>query len=231
MPDRNMPDWNMPDWKKLVREHLESTQLPRHAHDEIMSELAAHLEETYEAACARGMNETEARKITLQEVDNWAVLAANIRHATQEDPMNHRTKTLWLPGLASLAAASLFLLALTQLSLEPQFLVRLNSGLGRSLYVAWLCAQILFGALGAYLSRRAGGTRTARIVAATFPAIVLFGLWAFWIPVSALLEHNAFVLRHPIYYALGIVIWVLPPAITLFLGAAPFLKERKLREA
>jgi hypothetical protein len=222
----------MTDWKKLVRERLGSTQLPRHVHDEIMYELAAHLEETYVAALTRGMNETEARKIALQEVDDWPVLAANICHAkSEEDPMNHRTKTLWLPGFASLAAASLFLLALTQLSLEPQFLVRLNSGLGRSLYIGWLCAQIVFGALGAYLSRRAGGTRTTRIVAATFPAIVLFGLWAFWIPLSAIGEHNTFVLRHPLYYALGIFIWVLPPAITLFLGAAPFLKEQKPHQA
>jgi hypothetical protein len=218
----------MPDWKKLVRERLGSMQLPRYVHDEITYELAAHLEETYVAACAQGMSETEAINSAMQEVDDWHVLAANIRHArSQEDPMNRRTKTLWLPGLASLAVASLFLLALTQLSLVPQFLVHLNAGLGRTLYIAWLCAQIFFGALGAFLSRRAGGTRAARIVAATFPAIVMFGLWAFWIPVSAVAEHNAFVLRHPLYYALGIFIWVLPPALTLFLGAAPFLKEQK----
>jgi len=53
----------------------------------------------------------------------------------------------------------------------------------------------------------------------------MFGLWAFWIPVSAILEHNAFVLRHPLNYALGIFIWVLPPAIALFAGAAPFLRD------
>lgn len=218
----------MPDWKKLVRERLGSTQLPSHVCDTVRAELAVHLEETYEQARSNGLTKIEAVELTMQEVDDWHVLAANIRHATsEEDSMNHRTKTLWLPGLASLAAASLFLLALTELSLAPQYLERVNSGLGRSLYIAWLCAQILFGALGAFLSRRAGGTRAARVVAATFPAIVMFGLWAFWIPVSALAEHNAFVLHHPLYYALGIFIWVLPPALTLFLGAAPFLKEQK----
>jgi len=230
----------MQNWKDVTRERLTAANLSLSSAanltptdcEEVIQELAAHLEETYEQARLRGLTKTEAFELTLQEVDDWHVLAANIRHAKSEDnSMNQRTKTLWLPGLASLAAASLFLLALTQLSLAPQYLERVNSGLGRSLNIGWLFAQILFGALGAFLSRRAGGTRTARIVAATFPAIVLFGLWAFWIPVSALAEHNAFVLRHPLYYALGIFIWVLPPAITLFLGAAPFLKEQKPREA
>jgi hypothetical protein len=114
--------------------------------------------------------------------------------------------------------------------MEPRFLVRLP-GLGRSFYIEWLCAQILFGALGAFLSRRAGGTRTARIVAGTFPAIVQLGLWAFWIPASALLEHNAFVLDHPVYYAFGIFVWVVPPGIALLLGATPFLKEQKPQQA
>ena len=143
--------------------------------------------------------------------------------------MNHRTKSLWLPALASFAAASLFLLVLTHITLQPRFLVRLP-GLGRSFYIEWLCAQILFGALGAYLSRRAGGNRTARIVAGTFPAIVQFGLWAFWIPASALLERDAFVLHHPMFYAFGIFVWVVPPGIALLLGAAPFLKEQKLQK-
>ncbi len=215
----------MPDWNKLVRDRLGSAKLPQDVHDEVVAEIASHLEETYEAARSQGSNEAEAHNRALQEAGDWNVLGKNIHDAThtKEQPMNHRTKSLWLPGLASLAAASLFLLVLTQLSLEPRFLVQLNSGLGRSLYFGWLLAQVLFGALGAFLSRRAGGTRTARIVSATFPAIVLFGLCAFWIPFSAVLEHNAFVLRHPLYYALGIFVWVVPPAITLLLGAAPFV--------
>jgi len=145
--------------------------------------------------------------------------------------MNHRTKTLWLPALASFTAASLFLLVLTQISLQPQFLVRLHSGLGLSFYLGWLVAQALFGALGAFLSRRAGGTRTARIVAGEFPALVMFGVWALVIPASAFAEHNTFVLQHPLYYALGIFPWVVLPGIALLLGATPFLREAKLHQA
>ena len=221
MPDKQ----TIHDWREKVRKRLETRGLPPAQREQIISELATHLEETYEAARSQGLTETEAVKFPLQEAGDWNVLSKNIYRAAKEQPMNHRAKSLWLPSLASFAAASLFLLVLTQISMQPQFLVRLNSGLGRSFYIEWLCAQLLFGALGAFLSRRAGGTRTARIVAGTFPAIVLFGLWAFWIPASALLEHNAFVLRHPLYYALGIFVWVVPPGIALLLGTAPFLRQ------
>ena len=215
----------MPDWKKVVSERLEPFTLQPEDREQVVSELAAHLEEVCQAARAEGLTETEAERRSLQEAGNWHVLAKNIAHAKSgEGPMNKRTKSLWLPALASFAAASLFLLVLTHISLQPRFLVRLP-GLGRSFYIEWLCAQILFGALGAFLSRRAGGTRTTRIVAGTFPAIVQFGLWAFWIPASALLEHNAFVLDHPLWYAFGIFIWVVPPGIALLLGAAPFLRQ------
>ena len=221
----------MPDWKKLVHDRVELCGLPPADRKEVVEELAAHLEETYEAARSQSLSEAEAVELALQEVSDWHVLAADIQRAKSEDAlMNHRTKSLWLPALASFAAATLFLLVLTQASLAPRFLVRLNSGLGISLYIGWLFAQIPFGALGAFLSRRAGGTRATRIVAGTFPAIVMFGLWAFWIPVSAFAEHNTFVLGHPLYYAIGIFFWVLPPAIALLLGTVPFLKELKPHE-
>jgi len=213
----------MPDWKKLVQERMERGGLPSAHREEVVQELAAHLEETYGALRGQGLSEPEAVNRALQEAGNWNVLTENIRRS-KEQPMNQRTRTLWLPGLASFAAASLFLLVLTQISMEPRFLVRLP-GLGRTFYIEWLCAQVLFGALGAFLSRRAGGKRSARIVAGAFPAIVQLGLWAFWIPASALLEHNAFVLLHPLYYAFGMFVWVVPPGIALLLGAAPFLHQ------
>ena len=43
----------MPDWKKLVREHIASSALPAASREEVVRELAAHLEEAYEAALSR----------------------------------------------------------------------------------------------------------------------------------------------------------------------------------
>jgi len=114
----------------------------------------------------------------------------------------------------------------TKISLQPEYLVRLDSAPGRTFYVAWLVAQALFGGLGAYLSRRAGGTRTARIVAGAFPVLAMFGLCAVVVPISAIFfEHNAFVLAHPATLAAGMLVWAIAPAITVFLGIAPFLRE------
>lgn len=138
--------------------------------------------------------------------------------------MNTRTRTVWIPGLASFALASLFLLALTRTGSEQHNLVRL-AGLAPWFYWFWLASQIFSGALGAALSRRAGGTLMARIVAATFPAMVLFCLWTLIIPISAFAQHNQFVLRHPLNYALGIFVWVVVPGFALLLGAAPFLRQ------
>lgn len=146
--------------------------------------------------------------------------------------MNQRTKALWLPALASLAAASLFTLALTEISLQPHIIARLNSTVAPLLYVVWLFSNLFFGALGAFLSRRAGGSRLARIVAGTFPAIVMFLLCGLVIPVSALFfEHNTVVRNHPSRLALGILIWAAAPAVALMLGAASFLRDSSLRQA
>ena len=216
----------MPDWRELVRERMDSSRLHAADREEVIAELAAHLEEAYEVLRAQGLVEEEAVRRALQEAGEWEVLAGNIRQS-KEQPMNQRTKTFWLPALANFAMASLFLLVMTRVSLQPRFLVRLNSGLGLSFYIGWLLAQIFFGAFGATLSRRAGGSTSARVVAATFPAIVMLGLWAVVIPASAFAEQNKFVLQHPVYYALGIFPWVVLPATALLLGSAPFLKERK----
>jgi hypothetical protein len=207
---------NEPDFKKLVSEQLSDLNLPPDAKKQVIAELAAHLEDS------------EGADDPALDAVSWRRLKHAIEHAKhEEETMNHRTKALWLPGLANLAAANLFLLVLTRFSLQPESLIRMNSGLARSLYLGWIFAQLFFGALGAYLSRRLGGTRTARAVAAAFPAIVTFGLWVLVIPLSAAAEHNVFVLRHTLYYALGIFPLAALPGLALLLGAAPFLKEQK----
>jgi len=289
----------MPDWRTRVREHLEACGLPPGKHEDVICELAVHLEETYEDARGRGLNDAAAVEITLAEVEDWKVLRERISCAKSgEDPMNHRTKTLWLPGIAilfaaglllmlldraetvqrliwigcigmlwcaaiseanhmnqrtrclwlpgflSMTAAALFLLAVdtmndpfsffahdpsyffTKISLQPQYLVRLDSGPGRTFYSSWLLGQILFGGLGAYLSRRAGGTRMARIVAGAFPVLVMFGLCGLVVPISAIFfEHNAFALAHPATLAVGMLVWAVVPGIPVLVGIAPFLRE------
>lgn len=275
----------MPDWKKYVRKRMAA--LPHDAKEEVIAELTVHLEEIYEQARATGVAKKAAIRIALQEVADWRALSENICCAKQENAMNRRTKTLWLPGIAllfsvglvllfldrapnlqrliwiacmgllfgttaseanhlnmrtkslwlpgfvSLFAASLFMLAeeivlvhdtsfyFTEISLRPSHLF---SGLPLWFYIAWLLAQAPCGALGAFLSRRSGGSQTARIAAGAFPALAMFLLCGLVIPISAFFERSTFASSHPSGLAFGILIWAVAPAITLMLGAAPFLK-------
>ena len=216
----------MPDWKKLVERRLFSLNLPPSAKQEIVAELAAHLEDFYEAAKARGLDANFALELAQQEIHDWHVLLADLRRAkSKENSMNLRTRSLWLPALASLFASSLFLFALTEISLQPKLLVRLNSSAAHWVYTVWIVAQIAFGALGAFLSRRVGGSRMARVVAATFPAIVMLATCAIVIPVSALMEHNDFIFHNPGRLWWGAFLWAVVPAVTLLLGAMPFLQQ------
>jgi hypothetical protein len=149
--------------------------------------------------------------------------------------LNERTRRLWLPGFASMSAAGLFVLAAgivsdpsrftSELGLRPQSLLRVESGPGRTFYISWVIAHLFFGAVGAYMSRRAGGTRGARILAGMFPALAMFVLCGIVIPISAFAQHNLFVERHPMTLVFGTVIWAVIPGIALMVGAAPFLRE------
>jgi len=290
-----MPERMKPDWTELVREHLAVPCM-----EDVVSELASHLEEIYDDARACGTSDSEAMRIALEQVDDWQALAEEIARTESEEEsmndgtMNHRTKTvllsaiavlfgvglmllfvdraallprvvwfacialllraaasevnrlnlriksLWLPGFVSLTAASLLMFAeefvlvhdpsfyFTDISLRPNHLI---SGLPRWFYILWLLVQVPCGALGAFLSRRNGGTRVARIVAGAFPALTMFFVCGLLIPISAFFEHDAFALSHPSGLALGVLIWAAVPAVALLLGAAPFLKGSTLQSA
>ena len=92
-------------------------------------------------------------------------------------------------------------------------------------YVVWLLTQPIFGALGAYLSRRGGGERHARLVAGVFPALMfLFALGIVGV-IAVFVERNQFVLDHPLYFGMTVLPWVIFPGLALALGVLPFLRE------
>jgi hypothetical protein len=227
-----MPDQKNIEWEKFLRQRMRALKLPHDVQEDVIAELAGHLQEACEEANARGLNQAEASHLALEQIDDWNVLTEQIfRAKSKEGSMNARTRSFWLPALASLLASSLFLFVLTELSMQPPLLVRLTFSAARSVYAVWIIGQIAFGSLGAFLSRRVGGSRTARIVAATFPAIVMLASCAIVIPVSALMEHNEFIFHDPGRLWWGTFLWAVVPAATLLLGAAPFLKEPAKRPA
>jgi hypothetical protein len=225
-----MPE-NNPEWKTLARNRLTVQSNEQGLDEETVTELAAHMEDIYESALACGLDASASLELALQEIQDGHALLADIHRAkSKEDTMNYRTRSLWLPALVSLFASSLFLFLLTEISMQPPLLVRLNFSAAQWLYAVWIIGQIGFGSLGAFLSRRVGGSRMARVVAGTFPAIVMLAACAIVIPVSALMEHNDFIFHNPGRLWWGTFLWAVVPAITLLLGAAPFLKESTVQQ-
>ena len=127
------------------------------APDEVISELAAHLEETYENALAVTKNENDAIQLALGEVEDWRALGARIQCARSAGgPMNYRTKSLWMPALACITYSSLAMMLLQFAEVRPQLVW--TKPVAFFLYWPWLGMLPFCGALGAWLSRRAGGS-------------------------------------------------------------------------
>jgi len=212
----------MPDWRQVVREHLEACELPRAGREEVVSELAAHLEEIAEDARSRGFAEEAAAQLALQEVEDWRVLAAEIcRARAAEDGMNNRTKSLWLPGMVNLIDAPGVLMILQKLGVQPR--VVWIGNMAMVFYFPWLITLPIFGALGALLAKRAHGSTWYRLAAGLAPALAMLGMFALVLPVSFALG-TAHLAGFPwVYLALTMLNWVGLPAGALMLGALPFV--------
>ena len=192
---------------------------PAH-NEEIVAELASHLEDLYEEQRAEGCGQSEAIEQVLGEVTEWRQLARNIRRAKcEEDEMNNRTKRFWLPALVSLTTANAFLMILQRTALSPH-LFKVSSAVV-ALYVPLLVASPLIGATGAYLSHRAGGSRVASLAAGLFPLTAMLALICF------LAVTGGFATPQLFYFAIAIIFGVVLPGAALLLGVLPFLKASK----
>jgi hypothetical protein len=218
------------DWNALVRERLSGLGFTDAQQSEVIAELGAHLEDLYEEQRALGVNEIDAIRRALDEVTDWRLLARNIRHSkNQEEQMNIRVKSLWLPGLASLSTAIVALSIVNRIGIQPK-IIWYGSTVGLELYFPWLMTLPVFGGLGAYLSQRAHGEVQARLAAALFPVIFLSGLFCTILMFSGLIERHLTWRALPVAFALTILNWVLIPGAALALGALPFLRTSHLRE-
>lgn len=239
----------MLDWEAVVSGRLGALELNEGQREEIVRELAGHLEDLYVEQCSRGVSKSEGVERTLDRVADWRVLTQRIRLAKRkEESMNDRTKGYWLPGLIGFTASMVWLMIL-QLTIAhlriPWYpanslaaphvglVQRSISSTGLQIYTLaapylfWLLTQPAFGALAAYLSRRGGGESRARLVAGVFPALILLCALGFVALTAMLAERNRFVLDHPLRFAMIVFPWVVVPGAALLLGVLPFLKTSK----
>ena len=209
----------MPDWQKLVSHQLADLALDEREKQEVIAELACHLEETYEELHRRGSSERDAIRRTLSQVKNWKELQRKIR-AAKEHPMKKRLYQLWIPGFLTLILSMLFLTTLHKLGVHPRLI---SSGPNMVLlYAPWLLALPVFGALGAYLSSRAGGSRGTVLLASAFPVLALTLAFFSMFPIGWVAE---WIIGKPVDFstvAPGIlrdwIGWLLLPGAALFVG-------------
>jgi hypothetical protein len=177
----------MPDWQKLVQQRLSGLALDAAEKDEVHAELAAHLEESYEALLQEDVPERAALRRVLSQVTNWHDLQRKILIAKRRGYiMKKRLRQLWIPGFLTLILSMLLLATFQKLGFQLRIV---GSGPNTIfLYVPWLLSLPFFGALGTYLSSRAGGSRGTALLASVFPVVALTGAFLSMFPIGLLLE-------------------------------------------
>ena len=222
----------MPDWQKLVSHQLADLALDDHEKQGVIAELACHLEETYEELLRKGFSERDAIRRTLSQVKNWKELQRKIR-AAKEHPVNARTSRLWLPSLVTLALSFIIMVVFGLLGLNPgpfgsrphneNWSSHLINGITNGPYLVneytvWLMALPFVGALGAFLSSRAGGTRRDSVISGVFPALAWLTIVLVVLSFAASLGQPLEKLIAPVS-PIGIVtLLALIPAACLMLG-------------
>jgi len=214
----------MPDWNRLICERMDTLTLSPGARQEVVAELAAHLEDLYQNCRASGVSESQAIDIALSQAADWQELAREISDAKgEEGGMNDRSRQFWLPSLVVLTASMVWLMLLQRINWNPES-SSFHGSPPLMPYLIWLITQPFLGAVAAYLSRRAKGSSRARIAAGLSPSIAMLGVLVFALLIGIFVERNPFILKHPGYVALGFLPWVVFPAIALLVGVIPFLK-------
>jgi hypothetical protein len=212
----------VPDWIELVRSRLGKLGLEPGREAEIVAELAQHLEDMHEELCCEGLSDVEAANRALLNVSDWTAFRCDIRLAMEgEDQMNHRTRSLWIPGLATLTSSMLWLWGIQLTGFQPYFFS------GESIaaaYWPWLVVLPAMGAFGAWCSRRAGGKRWERLLAALFPAASFTAFMVMVLPVALVVDRQV-VTSHLLHLGGYFWAWVIVPGLMLFLGAFPFLRN------
>src|SRR5258708_27537684 len=225
----------MHDWQELVRRRLSGLTLDATEKDEVQAELAAHLAETCEELHRRGMTEEEAVRRTLSQVEDWQKLTRLIQTVrTKENTMTNRIKQFWLPSLLTLLL-SMGLLALIQVFGPNPWLVARKSGWSlvapvAVVYLPWLLSLPVIGAMGAYLSNRAGGSRRAGFSSIVFPVLPYLVFFLLALPVMAIFNDR--LAPNIVVGALFVLFfaWVPAPGAALLAGGllVQFFGSRRL---
>jgi hypothetical protein len=193
--------------------------------EEVVDELAAHLEDLSQEQIDGGMSESQALQRILDQESNWRELGRKIERA-KEGAMNNRTRQFWVPALVSLTASMTWMMAL-QIASSKLEMPWKHAGLAVLPYVVWVITLPLIGAATGYWSLRAGSGRPTRMAAVAFPSIVMAVLWL--VLLGVVLARKAPQPFLTLNFSYGFLLWVVVPAAALLLGTLPLSRAEKSR--
>ncbi len=215
----------MPDWNALVREQLVGLSLTAAERREVIAELAAHLEETFEELRRQGLDEEAAVARTLLQVTDWQDLRRRIQSARREEKsMTNRVSQFWFPGFLTLLLSMLLLMAIQLFGPKP-LIVSMHGWRMIApvavIYVPWLLSLLPVGTIGAYLAGRAGASQRTIFLSIVFPILPYLVLFLVAFPVSVILDDHV---AHNVSQSallIGLIAWVVLPGVALLLGGIP----------
>jgi len=227
----------VPEWSQLVRERLGVLGIAAEIENEVVAELASHLEDRCYVAIRAGLTEPAAIAKALEEVPDWIALNHEILAAKKEEPMNERTRSLWLPGMTMLISAFILMSAVARVVGDEDDVVRLRDALTHPsaamfIFAAWLVMYGVFGAVGAHWSRRAGGSASARLLAGIFPiALHLVIFVALFTATSLQVSPRTPEWLVPSFLLRVFLTFILLPGVALAIGTLPFLRNYSTRSS
>ncbi len=135
--------------------------------------------------------------------------------------MNDRVKQLWLPGFLTFLLSTC-LLALNQIfGPKPWALMKVGQLPMVLFFIPWLLSLPLVGAVGAYLSCRAGGSRRAIFSSIVFPVLPFLASILVVLPVSLVFDYFIAHNIAPMALLMALLGWVLAPGVALLAGGLP----------
>jgi hypothetical protein len=216
----------MPDWLELVRLRLTGLALEKDDLAQVVEELAGHLDDQYQSLLDKGISEQTATKCVLQQVMDWGELKSKIESSRlKEQTMNRRVSQFWFPAFLTILLAMSFLMIVEALGFEPWVSSAWGGPQGTVpvavVYLPWLITLPFIGALGAYLSGRAGAPPWAVFASVMFPAVPYLAFFVIGLPTAVVLDGHV---AHNIVlsaFFVGFGAWVLLPATALLAGGLP----------
>jgi hypothetical protein len=214
----------MRNWEAIVERQLKGLALEPADSAEVITELAAHLAETCEEWRKQGMTEEQATQRTLSQVEDWQKLGRLIQNAkSKENLMNDRVRQFWLPALLTLFLYMASLMLIQLFGPDPVMIAKRNAWTYVApvvvVYLPWILSLPFIGAIGAYLSSRAGGSQRTMFLSVLSPAVPYTLFFLIGMPMILLLNNRIW---HSILFSAlfaGLVAWVIGPSLALLAGA------------